>query len=71
MENIKLPADAKVELDRCGVSVAEWARKHSVSPTVVRGVLSGSLKGRRGQAHKVAVLLGIKDGLLVSEGHIA
>jgi hypothetical protein len=30
-------------------------------------VLAGRKKGRRGEAHKVAVLLGMKEGIILSE----
>ncbi|RQO63616.1 DNA-binding protein [Paucibacter sp. KBW04] len=64
MRRNKTPADVKKELSRKGVSVAGWARKHSVPQQTVRDLLSGKAKGHRGIAHRAAVLLGIKDGEL-------
>ncbi|MBY0409891.1 MAG: DNA-binding protein [Burkholderiaceae bacterium] len=67
MVKIKSREEVKAELSRNGVNIADWARKHSLSPATVHGVLAGNLKGRRGQAHKTAVLLGIKDGVVSVE----
>lgn len=55
---------ARKEFDRRGLSIKEWARAHGLSERIVYGVLRGDKKGIRGQAHKAAVLLKIKDGVL-------
>jgi len=60
--DIKAIRDA---LSRIGKSQAEIARELGVDWSTVQGVLSGRLKGSRGDAHKVAVALGLKDGLIV------
>lgn len=64
---MKTPAEVKVEMQRRGDTAADWARRHRVSVDLVRGVLSGRVKGRNGEAHKIAVLLGIKDGVILEE----
>lgn len=56
------PKQAKAALERRGQSVAEWARQHDVDLATTYQVLDGKKKGKRGEAHKIAVLLGIKDG---------
>ena len=43
-----------------GMTVAEWARRHGFSVGCVYDVLRGKSLGRRGEAHRVAVALGIK-----------
>jgi len=43
-----------------GEGISEWALAHGFSPSLVYGVLSGRTKGRRGQAHRIAVELGLK-----------
>jgi gp16 family phage-associated protein len=43
-----------------GVSVAEWARSNGFDGKLVYRVLNGSVKGTRGQAHNIAVALGLK-----------
>ena len=56
--------EARKELDRQGISVAEWARRNDVDQSTTYQVLYGTKKGRRGEAHRVAVLLGIKEGVV-------
>jgi gp16 family phage-associated protein len=55
-------------LSRTGKTHADVAAELGVARAVVRGVLYGHLKGDRGDAHKVAVALGLKDGLIVGDG---
>lgn len=43
-----------------GVSIAEWARARGFNRFTVYRVLSGKVKGTRGEAHKIAVALGLK-----------
>lgn len=57
--------EAKARLSRIGKRPADVARELGVSNAVVRGVLDGTFKGVAGDAHKVAVALGIKDGMIV------
>ncbi|WP_225775894.1 DNA-binding protein [Pseudomonas sp. Marseille-Q5115] len=55
---------ARAELDRRGISIAEFCRQHELNKNLVSDLLNGRKKGRRGQAHRAAVLLGIKDGVI-------
>ena len=55
-------------LSRIGRTHTDVARELGVSRTIVRGVLYGRLKGTRGDAHKVAVALGLKQGVVVEDG---
>lgn len=55
--------EARHRLRRAGVTGPELARSLHVSTRTVRLVLSGHLKGHRGEAHRVAVELGLKDGV--------
>jgi gp16 family phage-associated protein len=50
---------------RKGLGQNEWARKHGFNPSIVSQVLNGKNTGARGVGHKIAVLLGIKDGEIV------
>jgi gp16 family phage-associated protein len=45
-----------------GVSQARWARENGFCKTLVSQILAGKRRALRGQSHKIAVLLGIKDG---------
>ncbi|MGK8744107.1 DNA-binding protein [Pseudomonas aeruginosa] len=53
---------AREKLDRAGISIAEFSRKHDLNKNLVSDLLNGRKKGRRGEAHRAAVLLGIKLG---------
>jgi gp16 family phage-associated protein len=63
---LKKPEDVRADFDRKGISIAAWARQHGVNRTLVYEILAGSPRRscRRGQSHRVAVLLGLKDGVL-------
>ena len=43
-----------------GETVSGWAERHGFPRHCVYGVLSGRIKGDRGEGHHVAVALGIK-----------
>lgn len=58
------PEQARRALDHQGVSIAEFARTHSLNKNLVSDLLNGRKKGRRGEAHRAAVLLGIKEGVI-------
>ena len=58
------PEQARADLDRRGISIAEFSRKHGLNKHLVSDLLNGRIKGRRGEAHRAAVLLGIKDGVI-------
>lgn len=66
-EIVKLE-EARAALSRIGKTAADIAREVGVPREVVSNVLSGRLKGNRGDAHKVAVVLGLKEGLIVEDG---
>lgn len=53
---------ARAQLEARGESVAEFARRHKLKARSVYGVLYGNNKGRRGDAHRAAVALGVKAG---------
>lgn len=64
MPGIRTAVQAKAWLDQQGKSVQEFARENSIDPATTYQVLAGRKKGRRGEAHKVAVLLGMKIGTI-------
>jgi gp16 family phage-associated protein len=61
---LRTSEDVRRELALRGISVSDWAREMGYSPGLVHQVLAGRLRCKRGQAHKVAVALGLKEGLL-------
>ncbi|MDO8908894.1 MAG: DNA-binding protein [Pseudohongiella sp.] len=62
MPQLLTPEQARSALDKAGKSIAEFARDHSLDEPTVYQILAGRKKGRRGEAHRAAVLLGIKAG---------
>lgn len=58
------PEQARAELDRRGMSIAEFSRINRLNKNLVSDLLNGRIKGRRGEAHRAAVLLGIKNGVI-------
>ncbi|WP_322528536.1 DNA-binding protein [Salinicola sp. LHM] len=57
-------AQARDRLDRRGISLAEFSRVNDLNPNLVSDLLAGRKKGRRGESHRAAVLLGIKEGFV-------
>lgn len=55
---------ARETLDKRGQSAKDFAVQHNLNPSTVYAVLSGQSRCRRGEAHRAAVLLGIKDGVI-------
>ena len=55
----RTPDEVRAELQRQGVSITQWAIANKFSPNLVFEVLGGRKKGARGQAHDIAVKLGL------------
>lgn len=51
---------ARAQIHALGLSLRAFARHHQLHPSTVYGVLNGQNKCLRGEAHRAAVLLGIK-----------
>lgn len=60
--------DVRANFDAQGLVVTEWANAHGFKAEDVYLVLSGRTKGRRGQAHLIAVALGLKSTEVVTPG---
>lgn len=67
MSKLKTAEEAKAEITKNGMTLAKWAIKNGLSPSVVYAVLKGGLQGNYGEAHRAAVLLGMKDGVIADE----
>lgn len=61
---LRTPAEAKAWIQFQGLSIAEFSRQRGFSAPLVREVLAGRKPATRGQAHKIAVALGIKRGAI-------
>lgn len=62
MHATRTPAQAKAWLESQGKSVKEFTEEHALDLHTTYQVLAGTKKGKRGEAHRAAVLLGIKEG---------
>lgn len=58
--------DARKRLELQGISVKDFAIKNDIHPSTVYAVLNGQKKCLRGEAHRAAVLLGIKPGVIAN-----
>jgi gp16 family phage-associated protein len=65
-KRLKKPEEVREDFERKGISVAAWAREHKVNKNLVYEILAGNARRRciRGQTHRIAVLLGLKDGVI-------
>jgi len=65
---IRTPEEVRADFDRRGICVADFCRDHDLDQTTVYQLLSGQKKGKRGESHRAAVLLGLKEGVVAAEG---
>ena len=61
-KTVRTRDEVRTDFESRGVSIRSWALKHRVNPIIAAQVVSGRLKGLRGEAHNVAVLLKMKVG---------
>ena len=61
---IKTLRDVKDEFSKSGISVAQWARENNFSPDLVYQILHRKRLPLRGESHKIAVKLGLKNGII-------
>jgi len=66
MTKLRTAAEARAWLDYQGISVAQWSRENKVHQSLVREILAGRKKCLRGMSHNIAVLLGMKAGVLTT-----
>lgn len=57
---------ARKRLEQQGISVKDFALRNDLHPSTVYAVINGQKKCLRGEAHRAAVLLGIKDGVITN-----
>lgn len=53
-------AKARQAFDSRGESLTQWAIQRGFNPAMVSAVLHGRMKCDRGQAHRIAIELGLK-----------
>ena len=57
------PNDFRKQLIDQGITLKEWSETRGFNPEYVSRVLTGMVKGTRGEGHKIAVAMGIKSGI--------
>lgn len=58
--NLKTPQALKQWFEDEGLMVTEWAKTHGFRVEVVYALLNARTVGRRGEAHRAAIALGLK-----------
>ncbi len=56
--------EVRSELQKRGLSIADWARQNGFTPELVHQVLNSYRVPVRGKSHEIAVKLGLKDGII-------
>ncbi|KAB2928812.1 MAG: DNA-binding protein [Dechloromonas sp.] len=62
---MKTAEQVKTEFRQKGITITGWARSNGFTRLAVHRVLNGEAKCYRGKAHRIAVLLGLKNGDIV------
>lgn len=55
--------EVRLEFTQRGLSISEWARTNGFSTALVYQVIAGKRKAVRGQSHRIAIALGLKEGI--------
>ena len=63
-QKLKTAVEARAWLSEQGLSVAEWCRQHGFSRSLVLSILTAGKPCHRGQSHQIAVMLGMKNGVI-------
>jgi gp16 family phage-associated protein len=64
---MKSGSEVREEFRRKGQTIAGWAKKNGFRPQTVRRVIDEESRCYYGKAHQIAVLLGMKDGEILSD----
>ena len=64
---LRTAAEARADLQAKGISITQWSIANKFSPNLVFEVLGGRKKCVRGQAHEIAIKLGLKDGEICTD----
>lgn len=67
MPRVRTPDEVRAEFRRRGLTIRSWAHRQGVSEQLVHAVLSGVAKGHYGRSHRIAVALGLKDGVIADD----
>ena len=62
----KTAEQVRHEFIQRGDSISAWAVSRGFNPSQVFNVLAGRNKGMRGKSHHIAVILGMKGGVIAT-----
>lgn len=68
---LRTPDQVRKQFADKGISIASWAVANGFSYNLVLEVLAGRKKGIRGESHRIAVKLGLKEGTILDPAKIA
>ncbi len=68
---VRTSEEVRAEFRRKGISISQWAIANGFSPNLVYEVLAERRNPTRGQTHRIAVTLGLKDGEIVPGDKLA
>jgi gp16 family phage-associated protein len=63
-DKLKTAAEARAWFTEHGISISEWCREHGFGVSLTRQILEGKKACVRGQSHQIAVLVGMKRGVI-------
>lgn len=64
-KQLKTVEQVKADFAAAGITISEWARANGFQRMVVVGLLRNAHQGLRGESHRCAVALGLKEGTVV------
>lgn len=62
---LKTREQVQADFKAAGITLSEWARANGFHRMTVVDLLRGARQGLRGETHRCAVALGLKDGVVV------
>ncbi len=68
-QKLLTPQEIKAEWFRKGITQSQWARQNGFPGSAVSQVLNGKNSCKKGTGHRIAVVLGLKDGEIVEAGN--
>ncbi|NDV20943.1 DNA-binding protein [Pseudodesulfovibrio sp. JC047] len=68
---LRTSEEVRAEFKRKGISISQWAIANAFPPNLVYDVLAERRNPTRGQTHRIAVTLGLKDGEIVNDQELA
>lgn len=63
--------EVRAEFNRKGISISQWAVANGFPPNLVYDILADRRNPTRGQTHRIAVKLGLKEGEIIPDNELA